>query len=290
MLGLLGLLLIGCANPAYQERAWQDGPSGGRILQTAHYDLHTTLPDRQLNDDLAKTMERSYALYRQLTPVPVGELAEGADDRLAGFVFHLRREWEEHTRETTGPQAELYLQIGRGGYAHGDSFATFYYGGPQMLSVCRHEGWHQYVATQFKQRPPAFLEEGLATLFEWGFDQNDISKPRGSMTRMIKLREAVRRQRAWSLARLLTMNAGHVVGTDAPQIDTFYAQAWGFARFLVEDDEYRLGLRKLLAAYAAGEVRLPPPLAMQQYFGVPFEKISSDYEAYVRRLTYVPGS
>ncbi len=158
-----------------------------------------------------------------------------------------------------------------------------------MLSVCRHEGWHQYVATQFKQRPPAFLEEGLATLFEWGFDENDISRPRGSMTRMVKLREAVRRQRAWSLARLLTMNAGHVVGTDGPQIETFYAQAWGFARFLVESDEYRKGLRDLLAAYAAGEVRLPPQLAMQTYLGVPFEQISSDYEAYVRRLTYVPN-
>ena len=58
--GLLGA--GGCASPAYEESKWADGPPGGRVLRTDHYDLHTTIPDRDLNAELAATMERSYRL------------------------------------------------------------------------------------------------------------------------------------------------------------------------------------------------------------------------------------
>ena len=287
LLALLGLfLLTGCVGQAGQVVAWPDGPRGGRIVRTEHYDLHTTLRDPALLDAMADTMERTHQLYERLAPLPDRAEAEagGADDRMEAFIFALRDEWVDHTRETTGRQSRIYLQISRGGYAHDKSFATFYHGGPQTLSVCRHEGWHQYVANGFVRRPPAFLEEGIATLFESGFDDNDLSRPRLNAGRLSKLREAVRRQRAWPLAKLLTMDAGDVVGTDGRTIDTFYAQAWALARFLVSDDELRPGFRDLLAACASGQVAGSTSRMFETHLGIPFAEVSKRYETYVRNL------
>ena len=286
MLLCLTLCVTGCVGNAGEVVAWPDGPTNGRIVRTEHYDLHTTLSDAVLLDAMADTMERTHKLYEKLAPLPerAEERAGGSDERMEAFIFALRDEWVDHTRETTGRQSRIYLQISRGGYAHDKSFATFYHGGPQTLSVCRHEGWHQYVANGFIRRPPAVLEEGIATLFEGGFDGEDLSRPRMNAGRLSKLREAVRRQRAWPLAKLLTMDAGDVVGTDGRTIDTFYAQAWALARFLVSDDDLRPGFRDLLAAYAAGQAAGPTSRVFETYLKVSFDDLSRRYEAYVRDL------
>src|SRR5690606_29601981 len=103
-------------------------------------------------------------------------------------------------------------------------------------------------------RPPAFLEEGLATLFEAGFEGGALARPRNNGSRHVRLVEAARRKRLWPLRSLLTMHAGDVIGTDHRSVNTFYAQAWALGRMLVESEAYRPGLAKMLAAYAAGEV------------------------------------
>ncbi len=284
------LPLAGCAGEAFETRPWPDGPPGGQVLATEHYDLHTSIADAGLNAHLADTLERTRGLYAKIATAPGVESASGTvPERLTAYVFGFREQWADHTRETTGPAAAIYLQIGRGGYAHGDTFATFYHGGPQTLAVCRHEGWHQYVATTFERRPPPFLEEGVATLFEAGFQEGDLGQPRMSYTRLNRLREAVRRQRAWPLEKLLTMHAGNVVGTNGRQIETFYAQAWALARFLVESDRHRPGLRRLLAGYANGTATGNPRQMLETYLGLPFSDLEAQYEAYVRDLTRTPG-
>jgi hypothetical protein len=279
------LLVTGCVPPVAQESTWPDGPPGGRVLETEHYRLHVTTPSARFNRQLAETMERAIDQYERLAPTPTTIEQDG---KLDGFVFALRDEWADHTRETTGPRAAIYLQIGRGGYAHGDSFATFLHGRPQTLAVARHEGWHQYVATRFERRPPPFLEEGLATLVEYGFIDNDMTRPRGNIGRLRELRRAVQRQRAWPLSTLLTMHAGHVVGRDGREIETFYAQAWAFARYLAE--EHPRALRAMLADYAAGEADPRPARELEKHLGKPFAEISDGYEAFVRRLTATAGA
>ena len=286
------LALSGCAGEPFETKPWPDGPPGGRVLVTEHYDLHTSLSNAQLNAQVADTMERTRRLYAKLARPPgyAAEGAEGAEGasspgRLQAYVFGFREQWAEHTRQTTGPSAAVYLKIGRGGYAHGDTFATFYHGDPQTLAVCRHEGWHQFVATTFARRPPPFLEEGVATLFEVGFDDGELSTPRLSNTRLNRLREAVRRSRAWPLDKLLTMHAGDVVGTNGRQVETFYAQAWALARFLVQSDRHRAGFRRLLGAYADGAVTGDPRHMLERHLDVPFDELNAEYEAYVRRIT-----
>ena len=260
------------------------------MIVTEHYDLHSTLADGRLDEEVADTLEDSRALYALIATAPDASEAEpdagpAEPKRLDAYVFGFREQWVDHTREQTGPAAAVYLQIGRGGYAHEEWFATFYHGAPQTLKVCRHEGWHQYVASRFERRPPPFLEEGVATLFEVGFAGDDLARPRSSADRLSRLREAVRRQRAWPLEQLLTMHAGHVVGTNGRQVATFYAQAWALARFLVESDRYRPGLRRLLAAYADGRIAGSTRQMLEAHLGVGFEQLKSEYEAYVRDIT-----
>lgn len=273
------LLLSGCASNAPQTAEWRDGPPGGRLLLTDHYALHTTIDEIGFLRDLAVEMERSHALYRQLAPPRLPHR------RLDAFVFAYRDEWVEHTRRTTGTTAAVYLQIHRGGYAHGEDFATFYHGGPQTLAVCRHEGWHQYVAAHFLRRPPAFLEEGIATLFEAGFDNEDLARPRMHTQRQMRLAESLRRQRLLSLGRLLTMHAGDVIGSDHRQVETFYAQAWALAHMLLADERYHEGFIELLRGYADGSAP-PAPLhrLFELYLKVDFDQLTADYQRHVEYL------
>lgn len=258
---------------------WPGGPPGGQTLLTPHYALHTTVKDPAFLRQLARTMEDSYRLYAELAP---------QSDRLHGHVYARREEWADYTQQSAGPLAPVYLQIHRGGYAHGNLFATFHHGDRQTLAVCRHEGWHQYVASRFARRLPPFVEEAVATLFEEGFEAGDVARPLPNGTRQLRLAEAVRRGHVWPLRTLLEMHAGDVIGSDAAQIDTFYAQAWALALFVLQRDAYRDGFRRMLVAYADGSVAAQEPVsAFERYLGLPFERIEADYVRYVRELAGV---
>lgn len=281
---LTGLTLAGCSPRSYHSAPWHGGPKYGRIVLTEHYALHTTIDEPDFLAELAQTMESTHRLYAKLAPPASGPR------RHDGYVYAYRDEWAEYTQTTAGPSAPVYLQIHRGGYAHEDVFATFFHGRPQTLAVCRHEGWHQYVADGFERRLPPFIEEGVATLFEAGFEGDNLAKPEANGARQLRLMEAVRQRRAWPLRTLLGMHAGDVIGKGASPIDTFYAQAWALARFLLESDRYHQGFRNLMAAYADGTAgSLTPVAALEHYLDAPFEQIEHDYQRYVRQLAGVGG-
>ena len=202
---LLGLLLAlatagGCSSAKVRSQPWQGGPEAGRTIVTEHYALHTTIEEEGFLAELSRTMEEAHGLYSRLAPLTRPQR------QLHAYVYAYRDEWAEYTESTAGSLAPVYLQIHRGGYAHGDIFATFYHGHPQTLAVCRHEGWHQYVASGFVRRLPPFIEEGLATLFEAGFENGNVAEPLPNGTRQLRLAEAVRRRRAWPLRELLGMH------------------------------------------------------------------------------------
>ena len=251
----------------------------GQTLLTPHYALHTDVADAEFRRELARTMETAHAQYEAFTGVAAGP----AGQRLDGYVFATRDEWADHTRRTAGPLADVYLLINRGGFEREKSFVTFFFGITQTLAACRHEGFHQYVESTFARRPPPFLEEGLATLFEEGFEDEDVNRPIRGGRRHLQLAAAVRNGRARPLGELLTMNAGDVADTDAPRIEAFYAQAWALAHFLAADARYRDGLRPLLRAYAAGETGDDPSLFASS-FGVTASTLADDFAAYQRQL------
>ncbi|MEM1012250.1 MAG: DUF1570 domain-containing protein [Planctomycetota bacterium] len=286
ILATLALLLVatlaGCSgSKPYESKPWTGGPDSGEVLISPRFAVYSTLRDQGQKQAVIETLERSLVRYDQLAPLP-----EPDASRREAYVFGFREEWADHTRQTQGPRAALYLNIDRGGFADAGKFSTFFSGSvASMLATVRHEGFHQHLALGFKRRPPPFLEEGLATLFEQGFENGDVTKPRSNFRRLNELREGVRRQRTWPLSRLLTMHAGHVVGAnDHRQVGTFYAQAWALACFVVSDPKYREKTPDLMAAYAAGRASSDPRLAFARNYGVSFEQIAADYELFVYEM------
>jgi hypothetical protein len=309
-----GLFLAGCVSSDRPQAQWE-GPSApaavsfqpwifsgraARTIRTEHYALHTTITDNDFCQSLPQLMEGAYGQYRLLTP-GVTPSARPMDC----YIFAQRPEWAQFTTAHTGQDAAVYLQINRGGYTRLDWFVAYYIGDVGTYSVAAHEGWHQYVARNFKTRLPPFLEEGIATMFEtirWdgGLPRWDL---RVNPNRLQKLRRAMDDHQLFPLNQLVTMHAGDVVGMHGGRIEAFYAQDWAFAVFLLHADHgrHRAALEKLLTDTANGTAYLPSELPhsvlpdawlpgsvkplLERYLGEDLAGIDVEYQAYIRDVT-----
>ena len=281
-----------------RSEPWAYGQRPGQRVRSPHYLIHTTIDDPEVVNALGQVMEGAFAQYRRIAPdAPV------TNRPMECYLFQYRNEWAAFTERNTGDDAPIYLQINRGGYTFGDRYVAFFIGDIQTYSVAAHEGWHQYVARHFRHRPPPFLEEGLACLFEQVYWERDL--PRWDLTananRIRGLRNAVKSKSIIDLRRLIAMHAGQVVNGSSFQVEAFYAQNWAFARFLwdAEDGRYRPALQRLLADAAAGRLyrdginRQPgstewdpasaAPL-LERYLEMPLPEIEQAYSAYIRKI------
>jgi hypothetical protein len=290
----------GPATPApVSSDGWQYNNDAGKVLKTPHYLIHTTISDPEVLLRLPQVLEGAYAQYQTFAVAPV------TNKPMRCFVFGKRNEWADFTSRHTGSDAAIYLQITRGGYTIGDWFVSYYVGENATYSVAAHEGWHQYVARHFKGRLPPFLEEGTACMFEnVKFPAN---LPRWDLSlnpnRTLGLRNAIENRVLWPLDKLVTMHAGDVVQLPGDKIEAFYAQNWGFARFLWEYDNgrYRESFKKLLSDTAAGQVYDPTntlnragaswsprsvrPM-LEHYLGRSLTDLDVDYQQFIRKIAY----
>jgi len=288
------------AQPVRSE-AWQYRTDAGKSLLSPHYVIHTTIEDEKFLERLPQVMEGALTQYQNLAPD-----VKLSDRPMECYLFSQRNQWATFTREHTGMDAKVYLQINRGGYTIRDWFVAYFIGDAGTYSVSAHEGWHQYVARNFKNRLPPFLEEGCATQFE--NIQWDANLPRWNLhfnaNRVQKLRLAVDGKYLWPLEKLVTMHAGDVVGLGGEKIEAFYAQNWAFVRFAwdAEGGKYRPAFQKMLTETAAGtafdptngQVHLPPgawrpqmvkPI-LEHYFGMPLDQLDKAYQAHVRTIAF----
>jgi hypothetical protein len=263
----LALILAACSSPPPQQ-AWsgpkmlasitfEDAPSANphaKIIRTAHYKIYSTVEDRpDLLNRTGQLMEGAFDAYRAMVPqVPP------TDYPMQCYLFADRTQWADFTRQHTGLDSTIYLQISRGGYTVHDWYVAYFIGDIGTYSVAAHEGWHQFVNRHFRGRLPPFLEEGLACMFEnveWGGDL-----PRWNLSvnpaRTISLRKALNAKATYPLSALVTLHAGQIVNQAPIKVEAFYAQAWAFARYLWEGEngKYRPALRRLLADTADGTV------------------------------------
>ncbi|HRK29826.1 MAG TPA: hypothetical protein PLD59_02010 [Tepidisphaeraceae bacterium] len=305
-LGTIGL--VGCAESAQKrpvssqlgantsQRAWG---SVGTATKSANYTLYSTMNDVSFDQRLVAVMEAALLQYRSLAPT-----AKIDPRTMECYVFANRRQWAEFTRQRTGSDAAIYLQINRGGFTVRDYFVAYYIGESGTFAVAAHEGWHQFAARHFKDRLPPFLEEGIATMFEnirWNATSPSFNLER-NVTRSKKLRDAMEAGGLWSLTELASMHAGDVVGQPIEKIEAFYAQNWAFARFLIAGagGKYRPAFDKMMADAVAGELISPiarvkkvdgsfNPRAvrpmLEHYLGAPLEKIDGEYQQYMKVLS-----
>lgn len=249
--------LAGCADrrepdliahdPAVVSATWSYNGHAGTRLDTAHYEIYTTLDDANLLAALPRLLETCYNYYRTLAPS-----TREPTTRMRIYIFALRRDWEHFTRRNMGPRAEVLLKIRAGGYMENGVSVVEYIANQTTFPIVAHEGLHQYLHHAGARRVPAWLNEGLAVLCEgqrWDAQGIRALDPALNPLRTNALAEAVARKQLIPLRELLHINAGHVVGESNRKIATYYAQVWALLRFLrdAEKGKYAGGLQELIA-------------------------------------------
>ena len=275
----------GDGSTPFTQHPWAWRGLSGLTLRTEHYLIHTTLRESDTRARVATVMEAALARYRGLAPgLPA------PPHRLECFIFADRSEWALYTAATTGADAGLYLQINRGGYTIGTRFVCYDLGSVGLYAACAHEGFHQYSAAVFAHRPPPFLEEGIASLFE-NISQDDVpvfnlSANPARQHRLAAASSAGGDQghgaeaangagRAYGsidshdpgnvtgplmpLADLSRLQAGDALRRPAGQVDLFYAQCWALAAMLRESPEFSADFAAMLRNQARPHVPQRPP-------------------------------
>lgn len=289
---LLALLATGCASTPTKQWAHfaeEPGPASTlRTLRSDHFELNTSLNDASRRRELITALEESYDAYCAfLEYVP-----PASAPRMQAYVFATAQEWARFTVQQTGEMSGVYLQTRRGGYTVGKLFVSRDAGANDTLTVAAHEGLHLFIATHFAARPPPFVEEGLACCFESVHRRdNGISIAVGENgARQRRLALAVDEKKLRPLKKLLSMHAGQVVHLTILDVETFYAQAWAFVRFLREGEggKYRPAFMRLIADAQAGRLSSDDladnPAMLERYLGEKLDTIQPAYDRFVESL------
>lgn len=258
--GVLLILTAGCADHrkpdfvAHDAKAvsseWTYNGKTGTRLDTAHYEIYTTLADKNLIAALPRVAETCFNYYHSLVP-PAHEPAT----RMQMYIFATRHDWEHFTRRNMGPRATVLLKIRAGGYMENGVSVIEYFANQTTFPILAHEGFHQYLHHIGAAHVPAWLNEGTAVLCEGQrWDEQGIRDfdPGLNPSRANALADAITRKQLIPLRELLHINAGHVVGESNRKIATYYAQVWALVRFLREGEK-----GKYAAAFAALMADLP---------------------------------
>ena len=265
---------------------WSFEGTEGRIIETLHYRIYTTVTDALLLEKIPAFLESSYQNYLAFLPSP------DADEKpLHIYLFQRRSEWEEYTRQNTGPLAKTYLKIRAGAYSHNSTCVAYLLDRYHTLGILAHEGFHQFSSRRLGHRIPAWMEEGLACNFEahvWKSGE-PVFTPDLNEFRISALKKALRNDLLFPLSDLLAMQAGHAVELPPEKTATFYAQAWALTRFLQEgrDGKYRPAFRQLLDDAADGANlanRDQATQIFQSYFKDNLETIDPDFVQYAHFL------
>jgi hypothetical protein len=310
----IGVLLAGCAASdslstlegpttaaAFHTTDWSFKDIPGRTLNSAHYQINTTVNAGEVQDSVVQVMEGALGEYQKISPgVPLTQKP------LECFLFDTRAQWAEFTRQHTGADAGIYMQITRGGYTlHNGWYVAYFVGEAATYSVAAHEGWHQFVARNFKGRLPPFLEEGIATMFEDVQWRDNLPKwnLQVNRTRVQSLRRSVEGNYLYPLSELLTLHAGNVISQSGPRIEAFYSQDWAFAEFLwaADNGKYRKIMRQLMSDTADGTVFDPTGVLqnanqpwdpscvkpmLEHYLAMNLDQIDAEYQKFIRHVAY----
>lgn len=304
-------------NAVESTEPWSYNGAEGRLVRTAHYRLFTTQHDTVMNARVPLFLESALAAYRTCITSPDGNTSTRVlpepSLKLDTYILRSRADWALLTRQTTGPQADIFLRIKRGGFAFGGKALLFDIGARDTLSIAAHEGWHQYTQRAFARPLPIWLEEGMATYMEgYRYDARGSAQflPWFNTERFDQLRRAAAQSKLMSLSALLESAPQTLMGTGVGNDDalTYYAQVWAFTHFLAEGagGKYRAALGAVLMDAASGEIdshlartfgatgagrvlaQRRGPGVFEAYFGE-LGEASGEYNQFLRKLVE-PGS
>lgn len=236
--------------------SWQFGEASGTLIVTPNYRLWTTV-------DSATFLERLPVFYERALEHYTTALADlpKPDRKLDTFLFLTRKQWLSKTQEMLPDQADMFSNLGRGGYTTRGTSVLYYidrYGYPKdTFAIAAHEGWHQYTQQTFKHQLPIWLEEGIATYME-GYRQDSEQLPEFNAAinneRRRTLREATWNDELIPLDQLLSGTPQSFLSQSKDRLLTYYAQVWVLTRFLDEGESgrYHESLSQILTDSAQG--------------------------------------
>jgi len=211
---------------------WTNEYGQGLKLTTPHYEIFTTLLDKEILCRVPAFMESAYDSYNTHLPRPVE-----TSTKFRIYLFADREQWEDFTRDFGGEQAQTYCSIKAGAYCHNGTCVAYDIGPKRTFSVLAHEGWHQFNGRHFRFRLPSWLDEGVAMLFEEYRAEGGkfYFEPTKNKYRLNALGKTLLQNRTIPLKELIVMNPGDVLASDQTEdVMAFYSQSYALVRFLRE--------------------------------------------------------
>ena len=285
---------------------WNNQYGPGLKLTTAHYEIFTTLLEPSMLRQSPGLIESAYKAYNLQLPEPIE-----TKTKFTIYLFADRRQWEDFTNNFTGEQAEIFRRIKAGAYCHNGVCVAYDIGSKRTFSVLAHEGWHQFSDKHFKFRPPSWLDEGIAMLFEAHTAANGTFdfEPTQNAYRLNALKKTLSKNKMLPLRDLIATTPGDVLATDQTEtVLAFYSQSYALVRFLQESGGgKRLGdYRRLLADGLRGDWPLDEVsrkiasdrniprnilwnhlvslVLFHEYIGDDYEPVEKEYLAFCRRI------
>ncbi len=242
VLGSIGLLVfsVSCVTPgwlvgkkhqAIEATPWLEDGFVGRRMVTEHFELLSTLVDREFESALPLYVETLYSQYAD----SIASAATSNQPRMRMYLFGNRQDWQRFVRQAYPTEHPVVANIHNGGFSDRNMSASFYRDRSSFLATMAHEGWHQYVASRIRFQMPAWLNEGLACYYESVSMVNGkpVVASKRNTFRIGALRKAIRRNKLQSLEQLVQTRAYDVLRVGDPdQIQTYYAQVWALVTWL----------------------------------------------------------
>ncbi|MBC23657.1 MAG: hypothetical protein CMJ32_07050 [Phycisphaerae bacterium] len=293
-------------DPVLSTTQWNFKGTDGLIIETAHFRIHTTLPDNRLRRSLPIFMETALAHY-------LSELKElpPPDAKLDSYIFADRDDWATYTKQRLPRTSDTFLKLGRGGYTTDSDAILFDIGLGDTLAIAAHEGWHQYSQSRFRHPMPIWMEEGMATFMEGHRFPGGTYSPSfhswRNMERFTALRRAARYDNLIPLAELLEGSPQSFLEDDQKGMFTYYAQVWVLVHFLNEGEggRYRDALVELIDDAVEGRIagrlaastvlgsrarrmssfrsRIGPAIVLE-YFNPDFSEFNEQYDRFLQQV------
>ena len=266
----IALSLVGCGEAPSTSQSletkqrvgvWTGGPERGRVVETDHYRVFTTVHRRAVDDSIGGFLEAALRQYTDLT----GLSSPSNGGPMEVYLFATRGEWAALTESRFGPGAAPSRLLEYGGYTHQGVTVCWDIGGLATFAVASHEGMHQFLSRRLVDRLPLWAEEGLAATAE-GFvmDNGQVRfTPDHNVLRLADIERALTRGPWLPIDQLLEANSVSQASRGSSAGVSYYGQLYALCHFLRHDPAYRDGWRRMIAEAADGRLSGRLPLAQR---------------------------
>ena len=216
-------------------RGWPIRKSGDMwIVDTPHYQFETD-HDAKAAQLIASHQEALFLeLYRRMSKTR----PKTAIKRMQVRVFTTEGRYRQAMGEKAEGSQGLYTGNAIGGYAPPDDLE-------RLLETLRHEGTHQFVRQFIGDNCPVWLNEGLASFFEYAqFEKGVLKTGQVPVMTLNRLKKAMDEGKLISMAEMLSMSYegwSAAVRAKTPRAYIQYPQAWSIVHFLEAGDGGKYG-------------------------------------------------